>query len=509
MVTLPGESVSYWMESAAPTSYPRLDADVDADVAVIGGGMAGLCTAWELARTGRSVVVLDAARIAAGVSGHTTAKLTAQHGLIYAHLRSTFGAEAARLYARSQSEAVERVVATAAELGADCEIERRPAYTYAADAQHDGEIREEVDAAREAGLDACLVTDTGLPFRTGSAIRVADQVQFHPRRFLLALAEDLTRRRGRVYENSRVRRLREGRPNKVTTETGATVTAESVVIATHYPAFDRSLAFSRLKPLRELVIAGPLDDKHAPQGMYITPHEGTRSVRSAPYGEGRRLLIVTGEKYTPGEPGVAQRFDRLISWAREHFPVREITHHWATQDNWPTDRVPHVGLFHLATQNVYVATGFGGWGLSGGAMAGRMLADMIDGRDVAWAGLYDPRRVHPIAEAGAFVKANLATARHFVADRLRPVERDALAAIPLDGGAVVRWKGQQCAVYRDDEGTVHAVSAVCSHLGCLVAFNEVERSWDCPCHGSRFDVGGGVLHGPATAPLAPREVREE
>ncbi len=509
MVSIPGESVSYWMESAAATSYPRLEGDVNADVVVIGGGMAGLCTAWELARTGRSVVVLDAACVAAGVSGHTTAKLTAQHGLIYAHLRSSFGAEAARLYARSQSEAMEHVAATAAELGADCQIERAPAYTYAAEARYDGDIREEVDAARAAGLDACLVADTGLPFRTGSAIRVADQVQFHPRRFLLALAEDLTRRHGRVYEHSRVRRLREGRGNTVTTETGATVTAGAVVIATHYPVFDRSLSFSRLRPLRELVIAGPVDEEDAPRGMYITPHEGTRSVRSAPYQEGSRLLIVTGEKYTPGDPGVGQRFDRLIGWARERFPVREITHHWATQDNWSTDRLPHVGLFHPATRNVYVATGFGGWGLSGGAMAGRMLADMIDAKHVSWAGLYDPRRVHPVAEASTFVKANLATARHFVADRLRPVQHDALDAIPPGGGAVLRRRGQHCAVYRDDEGALHAVSAVCSHLGCLVAFNEVERSWDCPCHGSRFDVDGAVLHGPATTPLESRDVGGE
>nr|WP_269859605.1 FAD-dependent oxidoreductase [Streptomyces sp. RPT161] len=509
MATIPGEPISYWMESAAHTSYPRLDDDVNADVAVIGGGMAGLCTAWELARTGRSVVVLDAAHIAAGVSGHTTAKLTAQHGLIYAHLRSRFGAEAARLYAQSQSEGVERVVATAMDLGVDCEIERRPAYTYAADAQHNSEIHEEVDAAREAGLDASLVTDTGLPFATGSGIRVAEQVQFHPRRYLLALAEDLTRHHGRIYEHSRVTHLREGRTNKVTTDTGATVTAESVVIATHYPVFDRSLAFSRLRPLRELVIAGPMDAELAPHGMYITPHEGTRSVRSAPYGEGRRLLIVTGEKYTPGEPGATERFERLTGWARERFPIREITHHWATQDNWTTDRVPHVGLFHLAARNVYVATGFGGWGLSGGAMAGRMLADLIEGKDVAWAGLYDPRRIHPIAEAGAFVKANLATARHFVADRLCPGRDDALNAIPPGGGAVVRWKGQHRAVHRDDEGALHAVSAVCSHLGCLVAFNEVERSWDCPCHGSRFSIGGEVLHGPATAALQPRDLNDE
>lgn len=505
MATVPDVPKCYWMETADPTAYPELAEDVQADVAVAGGGIAGLFTAWELARRGRSVVLLEADRIAAGASGYTTAKLTAQHSLIYAHLRSVYGAQAARLYAQSHHEAVEHLVATAAELGIDCDIERRPAYTYAAHGDDDGEITAEVDAAREAGLESSLVTDTGLPFPTGSAIRLGNQVQFHPRRFLLALALELTRNGGKIYEHTRVTGLREGRPCRLTTESGASVVAEDVVIATHHPVFDRSLAFTRLTPLREVVVAAPLDETHAPQGMYITPHGGTRSVRTAPYTEGRRLLIVTGEKFSPGEAPVEDRFSRLMTWTREHFPVDEITHRWATQDYWTTDRVPHVGLFHPATEHVYVATGFGGWGLSGGVMAGRLLAGLIQGEKAPWSRLYDPRRLHPVAEAASFVTANLATARHFVADRLHATPTDRVTAIAPGDGTVVRIKGRHWAVHRDNDGQLHQVSAVCTHLGCLVGFNDAERTWDCPCHGSRFGIDGAVLHGPATSPLASRD----
>jgi glycine/D-amino acid oxidase-like deaminating enzyme/nitrite reductase/ring-hydroxylating ferredoxin subunit len=506
MATIPRMSQSHWTQSAPAPRRAVLDTDIRADVVVAGAGMAGVSTAWELTRLGLSVVLLDAGQLGGGVTGHSTAKLTVLHTLIHSHLRDAFGPEAARLYAASQADAVEHVVATAAELGIECEIERRPAYVYAAGPDHDDAIAAEADAAREAGVAARFEPDPGLPFATGAGVRVDDQVQFHPRRYLLGLADDLVRHGGRIFERTRVTGLREGHPAMLTTSSGHTVTAADVVLATHYPIFDRSLAFTRLKPQREAVIAAPVDADRAPYGMYLTPDEGTRSVRGAPLPDGRRLLVVAGEKFTPGEPGVVARFGRLAAWARERFGVTEITHHWATQDNWTTDRMPYVGPFHPATGHVFVATGFCGWGLSGGAMAGRLLADQIRGEKVEWSDLYDPRRVHPVTEAGAFARANLSSARHFVADRLHAArDTEGVAAIEPGGGAVVRLQGRPCAVHRDDDGALHAVSAVCTHLGCLVAYNDAERTWDCPCHGSRFGLGGAILHGPATTPLERRD----
>ncbi|MHC3469615.1 FAD-dependent oxidoreductase [Streptomyces sp. 7R007] len=498
-------SGSYWLQTAPGAPHPPLAEDIRVDVAVIGAGMAGLSTAWELARAGRSVAVLEADRVAAGVTGHTTAKLTALHTLIYDRLRRTRGAEGARLYARSQSAAIERAAAIVDELGIACEWEERSAYTYVCDAGRVDEVRAEARAAREAGLPASFTTETGLPFPIAGAVKVTGQAQFHPLKYLRALTDDLLAHGGRVYEQTTVHGLDEGEPCRLSTGTGATVTARDVVVATHYPIFDRALLFTRLSPRRELVVAGTLAADFDPDGMYITPDEGTRSVRTAPHGDGQRLLVVTGEHFTPGTGDTRARFDRLSSWAAEHFPDAALTHSWATQDIDPTDTVAMVGPLHPGARHTYVATGFGGWGLSGGIMAGSLLKAQITGEPCAWSGLYDPRRLRTaVREAPSFLKTQAEVARHFVGDRLKPVPP--VDALPPGEGAVVRADGGRLAVYRDDDGALHAVSARCTHLGCLVAFNSAERAWECPCHGSRFDTDGKVIEGPATRPLERRDI---
>jgi len=501
---LPGKPESYWIDSTPATSYPQLAEDTEADVAVIGGGIAGLCTAWEVAATGRSVVLLEADRIATGVTGYTTAKLSSLHTLAYARISQAFGTDAARLYAQSQQSAVERAASVATELGVDCDLERVPGYTYAETEAEAPRMREEAEAARAAGLEASFVTDTGLPFPVAGAVRVEDQAQFHPRTYLLALVADLVARGGIVHERTRVVSLDEGEPCRLTTEGGAEIVARDVVVATHYPVFDRAGLFSRLEPRRELVVAGRLPAGQDPHGMYLTQEQNTRSVRTAPYGEGERLLIVTGEKFTPGAGEVSGRYERLAAWTRERFPDVRITHRWAAQDNTTTDKVPFVGPFHPGARHVYVAAGFGGWGMSNGVMSGRLLTALITGDEApSWAGLYDPRRLHA-REAPALLKVQGSVLKHFVGDRLRPSHVDSVDEIAPGTGAVVRVAGRRCAVYRDESGAAHAVSARCTHLGCLVHFNDAERVWECPCHGSRFATDGRVLQGPALRPLEPR-----
>jgi Rieske Fe-S protein len=241
--------------------------------------------------------------------------------------------------------------------------------------------------------------------------------------------------------------------------------------------------------------------------MYITPDEGVRSVRTAPWSADRRLLIVTGEHFTPGTGDTRARFDHLGAWAGEHFPDADLTHAWATQDNDPTDTVPLVGPLHPGARHTYVATGFGGWGLSGGIMAAGLIGDLVGGRACEWSGLYDPRRLASvIREGGSFLKHQAQVAQRFVGDRLPPLTGPALEDIPRGEGAVVRTGGRQCAVHRDETGQLHAVSARCTHLGCIVAFNPAEQAWECPCHGSRFAPDGQILQGPAVRPLEKHDI---
>ncbi|MHB9755361.1 FAD-dependent oxidoreductase [Streptomyces sp. BYX5S] len=499
---------SYWIESAPGRRYPPLERDVNVDVAVIGAGIAGLSTAWELTRAGLSVAVLEAGRIAEGVTGHTSAKLSALHTLVYDRLRRTRDAEAARQYARSQSQAVEHAVEVSELLGIDCEFERRDSYTYASDHRYLPAVRAEARAARAAGLPAEFVTDTGLPFPVAGAVRVTGQAQFHPRKYLLGLAEDLRARGALLHEQTSVFGLEEDSVCHVTAETGARVTARDVVVATHYPVFDRALLFARLAPRRELVLAAPIDEERDPHGMYITPEDNTRSLRTAPYKDGQRLLIITGEKFTPGTGDTPVRFDRLTEWAEKRFPGIEPAYGWATQDNFPCDTTPLVGLLHPAAKHTYVATGFSGWGLSGGIRAGQLLTALITGREEPdWASLYDPRRVRSVLrEAPNFLKHKAEVAYHFVGDRVRPPSIDSADDLPPDSGAVLRTKRGRSAVYRDPDGKLHSLSARCTHLGCLVSFNAAERAWECPCHGSRFDTDGKVVQGPATRPLEQRDL---
>lgn len=494
---------SYWIESTPETSYARLDGDLEVDVAVIGGGITGVTTAFLLKRAGKRVALLEMKRIARGATGYTTAKVTSGHNVIYSQLEQAFGPESARTYAEANQAGLAQIRSLAEELGIDCDLESRANYVYAASAESAPEIEAEVEAARRAGLDVSLVKETSLPYPVAAAARLEDQAQFHPRKYVLGLAAAVPGEGSHVFEETRARDVRRGEPGTVLTQHGV-VRARDVIVASHLPFEDSGLYFAKTHPVRSYAIAFPIDTESAPDGMFISADDPTRSLRTAP-ADGGQLLIVGGEGHKTGQGDAAESYRRLEAWAREHFPVESVPYRWATHDYVSVDRVPFVGPLLPWRTRVWVATGYGKWGMTNGTAAAVILTDLVLGRENPWAELFSSRRVRSLASR-SLVRENANAARRFVADRLKLPGREAVEALERGEGTVVRMEGETLAVSRSEDGSLAAVSPRCTHLGCYVGWNSAERTWDCPCHGSRYLPDGSVIEGPAVCDLGPRQV---
>jgi glycine/D-amino acid oxidase-like deaminating enzyme/nitrite reductase/ring-hydroxylating ferredoxin subunit len=503
MTALEGKNTSLWVDTAPGTDYPVLTPGLHVDVAVLGGGIAGLTTALLLKRDGAKVAVIEAGRVGAGVTAYTTAKVTSLHGIQYQDVESSFGADGARAYAEANEAGLDRIARFVEELGIDCDWRRKPAYTYAEDESDLAKVQHEVAAAVRAGLKATFTSDTDLPWPVAGAVRVDDQAEFHPRRYMLKLAEAVPGGGSHVFERTRAIAVAGGEPVRISTTRGE-LTADQVVVATHFPFLDRGGYFARMHPERSYGLGLYLKSGAAPQGMYLSTESPSHTVRSHPTANGE-MVIAGGESHKTGQGGdTAERVARLERWARRRFDVKSIEYRWSTQDNMPVDGVPYIGRLAPFQKRIWVATGFMKWGLTNGTAAGMILTDLIGGRDNPWADLFDSTRFKPLASARELVKENANVGVHFVGDHLgRPDVRSTAELGPGEAGIVRRGAGK-VAAYREQDGTLHAVSAVCTHLGCQVKWNEAERSWDCPCHGSRFHYTGRVLQGPAVKDLEPK-----
>ncbi|AEH38817.1 FAD-dependent oxidoreductase [Halopiger xanaduensis] len=511
---------SLWLATTPTTDYEPFDDGLDVDVAVVGGGITGLTTALELKEAGKAVAVLESDRIVESTTGHTTAKLTSQHGLIYDTLLSQFDEDKARQYADANEAAIEEVARLIDEYDIDCDFRRTPAYTYAASPDDVEQIQDEVRAAQRLDLPASYFEETPLPFDTGPAVRFDDQAEFHPRKYLLAIAEAIHGDGSYVFEETQALDLEPGSPCRLETERGEVV-ADDVVVATHFPFHDRAGYFSRMHPHRAYLLAVRIEEE-PPEGMYYNTASPAATMRTHPVdaaaaehgdaAEGEELLIVGGQSHKPSVSGVptSERYRRCEQFARENFTVESIEYRWSTMDYSPVDQVPFIGSIDPFSKHVYVGTGFKGWGMTGGTAAGVILSDLIVEGSSPWADVFDPQRLPPKSAAKTFLEENSKVGGSFVGDRIKSMLRSLGADaddMPEAGDAsLIRRTGRPMGLYRDEDDTIHAVSAVCPHMGCLVRWNDAERTWDCPCHGSRFTHEGNVLSGPALEGLPYREL---
>ena len=505
MGSLNESNPSLWVGTSEVPRFHEQHGDLTADVVVVGAGIAGLTTAALLKADGARVIVVEAGRVAAGVTGYTTAKLTVLHGLVFDDLAQAFGEEAARKYADANLAGMATVAELAVRHGIDCELERRPAYTSTTDPAMVDQVRAEVSAAQRLGLEAEFTTETDLPYPVEAAIQVADQAQFHPRKYCIGLARAIDGAGCAVYESTRALSIDE-QDGRVTVETDhGIITAGFVVQATHLPFSDRGGFFARTHPVRSYAMSARLDGP-VPQGMYLSVDTPSRSVRSA-HMDGEEVVILGGESHKVGQdPDTRERYAALEAWARQEFPVRSIDYRWSAQDFVPVDHVPFVGPVSPSSERVLVATGFKKWGMSNGSAAGVMLADRIAGRQNPFADFFDTNRANPRQSIKELVKENANVVKRFVGDRLRTETRSVADLAPGEAAVLVEGT-ERVAVYRDEAGAVHAVSPVCTHMGCTVTWNTAETTWDCPCHGSRFTCDGAVIQGPAVKDLEPKEVQ--
>jgi glycine/D-amino acid oxidase-like deaminating enzyme/nitrite reductase/ring-hydroxylating ferredoxin subunit len=421
--------------------------------------------------------------------------------MIYARLSSRFGPEAARTYAAANEAALAWIAARVARDGIDCDLRRQPSFAYVTDPADRPQAEAEALAARAAGLAAELTDTTPLPYDVAAAVRIDGQAEFHAGRYMAALATALEAGGGTIYERSRVAEVAFDEKPSVKTP-GGRVIADHVVLATHYPFPDRSLAFARVTAQRSYAILCRIAGA-PPAGMFISAGAPTRSVRGVPL-DGEELLLVGGEGHRTGTGGdTRERYARLEEFARAHWDVAAVDYRWSAQDNVTVDGLPYIGRMAPRHDRVLVATGFAKWGITMGTAAATMLADRIQGRANEWARLFDPYRLTLRASAPGLARNAFDSFRYLAGDRLARGRRS-LDELEPGEGAIVDRAGERVAAYRDESGAVSALSPVCTHLGCEVRFNAAERSWDCPCHGSRFAPDGAVLNGPAVHALERR-----
>jgi glycine/D-amino acid oxidase-like deaminating enzyme/nitrite reductase/ring-hydroxylating ferredoxin subunit len=504
---MPGPTTSLWHQTFTVPSRPALDQDLTTDVCVIGAGIAGLSTAYALARAGRKVVVLDLDEIGSGESGRTTAHLSNAFDDRYFRLVKARGETDARLAGESHTAAINRIEETIRIIGIDCDFDRLDGYLFCTPDDSVETLDKELESAQRAGLsDVTRVERAPLrAFDTGPALRFPRQGRFHVLKYLAGVADGIERAGGTIHCRTKVESIEGGTPAKVKTAKGHTVKATDVVVCTNGAISDLVVTHAKQAPYRTLVVALRVPKGSVTDALYWDTGDPYHYVRLQPLDDASDALIVGGEDFkTAHEDDAGVRFERLEQWARERWPVAgERITQWTGQCLEPNDYLAYIGPNPDGAPHVWLATGDSGMGMTHGTIAGILLEALLTGKEHPWAKLYDPKRItlHP-RELAEVAKENVDVAAQF-ADYVTPGDVNDVSTIKPGEGRVIRRGLHKVAAYRDEKGVLHERSAICTHVKCIVGWNTAEKSWDCPCHGSRFDAYGKVMGGPAIEDLGP------
>lgn len=499
-----GNSISLWMEEEIE-SLPPLNQDLTTDVCIIGGGIVGLTCAYFLLQRGLSVAIIEGGELGGGQSSRTTGHLTWALDDRFFKLENLFGLEGARIAAESHREAINTIEKIIQKEGIDCDFEKLDAYLFLAPEDPLDILEKEWVTLQKLGMPVKKIDRAPLTtFDTGPCLQLLQHAQLHIFKYLKGLTDAILRKNGKIYAHTHAHRIQDGSPCYVVTDHHHIITAKSVIVATNTPINDRFMIHSKQASYRTYVIAGCVSKNSIAKGLYYDTPDPYHYIRLQRHETDptKEWLIIGGEDHKTGqEEDVFEKYVRLEDWTRHRFPMlEEIAYQWSGQIIEPVDSLAFIGR-NPHDQHVYIATGDSGNGLTHGTIAGLILTGLIVEGYHPWAELYNPSRKN-LHAVGEFAKENLNVAGQY-GEWIMPGQFDQIKQIPLGSGAVIREGLRKYAIYRDEKGAPHCFSAVCPHLGCIVRWNPGEKSWDCPCHGSRFNVEGQVLNGPAIDGLTP------
>lgn len=497
---------SIWNSTAPKTNFPTLKESLVVDVAIVGGGITGITSAYLLAKSGKKVAVLEAGEISGGTSGYSTGNLYAMLDKRLHHIQNKWDKETAATVARSRTAAVNLVESLVKQHNIDCSFKRVPWYLFSETNEKDETIEKEIAAASKYNLEVEEVHELPLPVKVSKAIKVENQAQFNPTAFVRGLAKNIDTENCRIFENSPVYHIQKEEELTLSTPSG-TVTAQKVILATHSPKGVYAVQ-TALYPYREYAVAAKLNSGDFPDGIYWdTEADFHTSMRTYRVNGNPYVLMLGGHHKVGQEDNYSRFYDKLEKNIRKYFDVSSIDYRWSAQHYKPADGLPYIG--ESADDNIYFATGFSTDGLTYGVLSAMIFDDLLNNRENEWAYLYKAKRFTPVKSAKNFIKENLNVAKQYLKDLPGKAEADSFDEIAPGQGKVVEVDSEKWAVYKDESGQVHCSSAVCTHMDCIVDWNDAERSWDCPCHGSRFKATGEVIEGPAFSPLDKREMKSK
>lgn len=518
MSQLPQLPKSYWTANVDIPHFPKLDADADADVVIVGAGMTGITAAYLLAKAGKRVMLLEAGSVLHGTTGHTTAKITAQHDLIYDEYIQHFGEEKTRLYYEANRDALQWIRQTVEAEQITCDWANDEACLYALSALNADKLNKEYEAYRKLGIPGEMQSGIRLPLPVTAALSMPDQARFDPLAYLSALLDRAIGLGVHLFENTTVMKVEEADAPVVVTEEGYRITCRDVISASHFPFLDwKGFYFARLEAKRSYVLAVRTTKPYA-GGMYLSVDEPKRSIRLVRNeAEDEPLLLIGGEGHKAGQSECTIRhYEALQTFAESLFDVKEIAWRWSTQDLETLDKLPYIGPYNARSRHIYVATGYRKWGMTNSTVAAHLLTNLILEVKDRYQAVFTPARLHADPDVKSFVTQNVDVAKHLVQGKLdmalrKPTGKFVLALrkpdeLGLGEGGVVRMGVKRVGAYRDGDGALHVVDTTCTHMGCETNWNDADRTWDCPCHGSRYAYTGEVIEGPAKEPLAKIDI---